>query len=262
MKWIALIAIALAACATQRNYETAGPRHAGSATPLTAPVPKDTIRIVSFNIEYAYHIDSAIVALQERELRDADILLLQEMDAEGTRRIAAAMRMGYVYYPATRHLRTGRDFGNAVLSRWPIVADEKILLPHLAMFGDSRRAATAATLRVGETDIRVYSAHLGTVANVTTAERRNQMQVIVDDAKRFDRVVIGGDLNDPLIAAVAFEQGYAWPTRKGPRTGPVGRLDHILLKGIASALEGGSGTLLDNHQSSDHRPIWALAILR
>src|SRR5688500_8183310 len=115
------------ACRTGQNYPGAAePRYAGVGVAADRPVP-DTLRIVSFNVKYAERVDSAIVVLtSEAALRGADVLLLQEMDAIGTRRIAHALGMSWIYYPAIFRHPTARDFGNAVLSRWSIVADSKI----------------------------------------------------------------------------------------------------------------------------------------
>jgi endonuclease/exonuclease/phosphatase family metal-dependent hydrolase len=249
-------------CAYATNYEEAGPRY---AAPLVTPAPlrvPDTLRVVSFNIAFARQIDSAIVVLRAPELRDADVVLLQEMYAPGTARIASALGMGYVYYPATKHPKTRRDFGNAVLSRWPIVEDRKIILPHVALIGQTQRIATGATLQIGDIAVRVYSAHLGTVANINFEERSEQIDAIMADAERYQHVIIGGDMNDSRVGRVARENGYAWPTQYGPRTATATRLDHVFLKGIAPALSNGAGTVVNNHHASDHRPIWALAVLR
>jgi hypothetical protein len=45
--------------------------------------------------------------------------------------------------------------------------------------------------------VRVYSLHLGTMAGLAPAGRRDQLQAVLRDAGRYPRVVIGGDLNDP-----------------------------------------------------------------
>ena len=230
---------------------------------IEPPRLSDTLRIVSFNIEYALRIDSALAVLtQEPALRNADVVLLQEMDAPATRYIARMLGMWFVYYPATLHLRHKRDFGNAVLSRWPIIEDAKISLPHHARFIGTARTATAATIRVGENDIRVYSTHLGTYVNITGDQRRAQLQAILDDARPYARVILGGDMNDPSVAELARASGYIWPTREGPRTAAIGRLDHILVKGLFTPDSGAAGTILNVRHASDHRPIWAVALLR
>lgn len=265
-KSLAIFAALLATgCQLQRNYTTAdGPRYLGVAPPhVVAPRLSDTLRIVSFNIEYALQIDSALAVIRsESDLRGADVILLQEMDAVATRYLARTLGMWFVYYPATLHLRHHRDFGNAILSRWPIIDDAKILLPHHARLVGTARTATAATIRVGNEDIRVYSTHLGTYANISLAQRREQLQAILEDANPYPRVVLGGDMNDPSVGELARAMGYLWPTEKGPRTAAIGRLDHIFLKGLFTADSAGTGTVLDVRHSSDHRPVWALALLR
>jgi endonuclease/exonuclease/phosphatase family metal-dependent hydrolase len=219
--------------------------------------------VATFNIEYALRPDSALaVILAEPELRHADILLLQEMDATATRYLARQLGMWFVYYPATLHLRHKRDFGNAVLSRWPIVDDTKLMLPHNARVIGTARTATAATIRVGEQDVRVYSAHLGTIVNITAEQRRQQLRAILADAERYPRVVLGGDMNDPSVGEAAAEEGYAWPTRNGPRTAIIGRLDHIFLRGLFSPDSAAAGTVLNVRGSSDHRPVWITALLK
>src|SRR5262245_47892387 len=99
--------------------------------PWSRPSPlRGRVRGITFNIRFAREIDRAIALLiEDRDLQGADLVFLQEMDAPGTERIAAALGMHYVYYPATVHPGNGRDFGNAVLSRWPLRDEHKIVLP-------------------------------------------------------------------------------------------------------------------------------------
>ncbi len=260
-----LLLLTASACVVQRNYVTpAGPRYAGDPPPHVLPARvSDTLRIVSFNIEYALRTDSALVVLNsEPELRHADIILLQEMDAITTRYLARMLGMWYVYYPAALHLLHKRDFGNAILSRWPIIADRKLLLPHHARLVGTARAATAATIRVGAREVRVYSTHLGTYANISGEQRRDQLRTILEDAQSYQHVVLGGDMNDPGVGRLARDYGYAWPTEHGPRTAAIGRLDHIFLKGLSVPGGVAAGTVLDVRNASDHRPIWALGLLR
>jgi endonuclease/exonuclease/phosphatase family metal-dependent hydrolase len=253
----------LGACRTGSNYSAAdGPRYAGPIPRQPAPERRgDTLRIVSFNIEMAARVDSALFVLQaDPRLSTADVVLLQEMDERGTRRVAESLGMGFVYYPASRRFKTGRDFGNAVLTRWPIVEDAKILLPHMGVLGGTQRIATAATIRVGDSLVRVYSVHLGTLINATPVAQRGQLRTVLADADRYPRVIIGGDMNSHGAGKAARKKGYAWPTEHGPKTTWLGRWDHIFLKGLAPDSTG-SGTVTDMHHASDHRAVWATAIL-
>jgi endonuclease/exonuclease/phosphatase family metal-dependent hydrolase len=260
---ISLVLVAgLLGCSTGRNYpDPAGPRYAGG-TAVAPETLATELRVVSFNIEYALQMDSAIAVLTgEPALQNADVILLQEMNEKATRRVADTLGMYYVYYPSVYRYKISRDLGNAILSRWPIVEDRKIVLPHLSRVTHSQRAATAATIRLGETVVRVYSLHLGTMAGLSPAARRDQLNAVLEDARPYQHVVVGGDLNDAGLGAVARDVGYLWPTQRGPATTPVGRLDHILFKGFRSPDSAAAGTVLDNRGASDHLPIWAVGIL-
>jgi endonuclease/exonuclease/phosphatase family metal-dependent hydrolase len=257
------LVLLLAGCRTGRNYPSPeGPRYAGG--PSIAP-PSDTtrLRVVSFNIEFALHVDSAIHLLTtDSALHGADVLLFQEMDAKATEHVAEALGLRYVYYPALFHLRTKRLFGNAILSRWPIVEDKKIVLPHVSRFVRTQRTATAATIRVGSRQVRVYSTHLGTMSDIGAGARRDQLRAILTDASRYPLVIIGGDMNNAGVGQVARELGYLWPTEHGPPTSRLGRLDHIFLRGMAVPDSAASGAVLDVGHTSDHLPVWTVALFQ
>ena len=259
------LTLALGACKTGLNYnEPAGPRYAEPVPVPETPIGwRDTLRVVSFNVAWGRAVDSALVVFaEEPALADADLVLLQEMDEAGIQRVAEALGLGFVYYPAILSSRSGRDFGNAVLSRWPIVHDEKLLLPHHSVFGGTQRIATVATVMVGRIPVRVYSVHLATPVNQALPERMEQMRTVLRDAARHPHVIVGGDLNSGRMPHMAVERGYAWPTRDGPRTVIWGRWDHILFKGLTLPDSAASGTVMDNRGASDHRPVWAVGIIR
>jgi endonuclease/exonuclease/phosphatase family metal-dependent hydrolase len=138
-----------------------GPVFSGQfATP--AADPPETITVVTYNIDFGLRVDRAIKGFQAVEaLNSADIVLLQEMDEEGTERMARALQANFVYYPATfgRH---GRNFGNAVLARWPITEERKVLLPHRHPIRRQLRIAARATVQVGDRDVLAYSVHTET----------------------------------------------------------------------------------------------------
>jgi endonuclease/exonuclease/phosphatase (EEP) superfamily protein YafD len=58
------------------------------------------------------------------------------------------------------------------------------------------------------------------------------------------------------------EMGYAWPTKHGPDAPRLGRWDHIFLKGLTSPDSAAAGTVLDVRRTSDHRPVWVVAMPR
>lgn len=261
-----LVAVAASSgCTFGINYSNAdGPRYASGVGPLTLPaqaprVPGAALRLVTFNVRYGVQVDSTIVVLRQTpELQRADVVALQEVDASGTERIARSLGLHYVYYPATLHPKFDRDFGNAVLSRWPIVADRKLILPHLGRFRHTARTATAATIAVGAMMLRIYSAHLGTMAEIGPAAKREQAQVIMADAAAHRHVVILGDMNSHKIGEQFRGAGYTWPTEHNPRTFSLGKWDHVFLKGVTLVHDGATGVVANNHGASDHRAVWAV----
>jgi endonuclease/exonuclease/phosphatase family metal-dependent hydrolase len=259
-----LLLIWTVACHTGRNYtDPAGPRFAGRPPPSIPRGDVTRIKVVSFNVEFSQHIDDAIALLEnEPVLRGADIVLLQEMNERAARRISDALGVWFVYYPAIYHFRTHQLFGNAVLSRWPIVEDRKIILPHVSRFVGTQRTATAATIRVGPREVRVYSTHLGTPSDITARARRDQLRTILKEAASYPRVIVGGDMNDAGVGLVARDMGYLWPTEHGPPTSRLGRLDHIFLRGFLSPDSSASGAVLNAGHVSDHLPVWAVGVLR
>jgi hypothetical protein len=98
-----LALVGMSACRTGRDYPDAGtPRYGGAPVSAARTGRGDTLRIVSFNIEYATETRRAVRILRSAPaLRDADIILLQEMTAPATEFLADSLHMHYVYYPAS-----------------------------------------------------------------------------------------------------------------------------------------------------------------
>jgi endonuclease/exonuclease/phosphatase family metal-dependent hydrolase len=263
---VVLVLLVALGCGTGLNYVSPhGPRYIGGGAPVLRPVVQrapDALRLVTFNIQFARHVDRAIALLDSSPaLRHADLITLQEMDAVGTSRIASALGMSYVYYPATVHPKTGRDFGNAILSRWPIVGDEKVILPHLARFEKTERIATAASVRIGDQVVRVYSVHLATQLGLGPEGRRDQARAVLADAAAYPRVIIAGDMNGHAIGKEFLAAGYRWPTESNPATDWLFRYDHVFLRGLRLVDDSSTGVVQNNLAASDHRPVWAVVSL-
>ena len=254
-----LLAVAALGCRTGENYDgpsgPSGQARMGARGPC--PTPLDSLRAVTFNVEFGLRIrEAANVLATHPDLRCADVVLLQEMDEVGTLRIAAELGAEYVYYPAVRHNRYGRDFGNAVLSRWPIVDHHKLILPHVSLLTRTQRIAVAATLDVGGRPLRVYSTHLGSLLEVGGGSREAQLETVLEDAVGHSPVLIGGDMNSGSVGVRAREGGFEWPTETGPATVRGQRWDHIFIEGFPGAPR--SGVVVDAEEASDHRPVWVV----
>jgi len=233
------------------------PRFEGSyASPVHPAFTRSVLRVVTFNIKYSKEIALATRALEGDSLRDADLVMLQEMDEVGVDRIARALELNYAYYPATIHPATGRYFGPALLSRWPIERSWKVMLPHASWGRGQRRTATAAILRVRGERLLAYAVHLETPIRITPSERRDQIQVVLDDASSFDGpVVIAGDFNSEEIGTHLRRKGYRWVTEGIGPTVSFFSWDHIFTRGLRVAH---LGVVRENHGASDHRPVWAV----
>ncbi len=257
----------LGACSKFQNYEQPDePRYSRSYA-AASPSFDGTIKVVSYNIKYGKKVDQAIADLTGiPELADADILLLQEMDPAGVDRIARRLRSNYVYYPASVQPATGMDFGNAVLSRWPLESSRKLLLPHERPVRDERRIAVFSEVQVGGIEVLACSAHIET--EWLGAKRRRDQMTAIDSNIPGDalHVVVGGDFNtlnqDSVRAAekIFREAGFIRVTRgigstvRGEPTGLIApQQDHIVVRGMTCLAKGRSRKA----KASDHYPIWA-----
>ena len=73
------------ACTTRENYlELDGPRYEADYSAHLVSRAPETLKIVSYNVKYGEKVGVALALLANTpELRDADIILLQEMHADG-----------------------------------------------------------------------------------------------------------------------------------------------------------------------------------
>jgi endonuclease/exonuclease/phosphatase (EEP) superfamily protein YafD len=252
----------LAGCAPMTNLlNVSSPRFEGRYAPSGSPVKAadSPLRVVTFNIKHARQIERAIEVLGGDSLRGADVLALQEMDEVGVDRIARTLGLNYAYYPASIHPASGKYFGPAVLSRWPIERSWKLLLPHGGWTRGQRRTATAAIVRVQGTPLLVYAVHLETPVQISDAERRDQVMAVVENAAQHrGPVVIAGDFNSQSIGTVLKRRGFQWPTERVGPTVSWFSWDHIFTRGLSGARPASTGVVRDIQDASDHHPVWAV----
>jgi endonuclease/exonuclease/phosphatase family metal-dependent hydrolase len=257
------LAILLTSCAPTINLlNPTSPKFEGAYADTAAiNAGSSRIRVVSFNIKLSDAIGPAIEVLRSDSLKDADIISLQEMDEAGVERIARALQLNYIYYPGSIHPSRNRYFGPAILTRWPITQSWKLLLPYEAPFRHQRRNATAATVDVGGSCVRVYAVHLETQHRATQHDRESQVDAILDDADGAPcAVVVAGDFNSKGIGEYLEQKGYSWPTKKVGRTVSFFSWDHIFVRGLESP-PSAAGRVREVHGASDHLPVWASLIL-
>lgn len=236
-----------------------GPRYTGSYS-SEHELAADELTIATFNIEFGERVARATREIRANaELDQARVLLLQEMDPGGVDEMARELGYDYVYYPGSVH--HDKDFGNAVLSRWPIIDDEKLILPHRNPTNGRIRIAVRGTLETPSGPLVVVSVHSETLWLGPRA-RLEQARAIAADAERFEAPsVVGGDFNtleDAMVEETVelFERaGYAWATAAVPPStesliGDV-RLDHVFVRGVEEVEARTQST-----EASDHQPLW------
>jgi endonuclease/exonuclease/phosphatase family metal-dependent hydrolase len=241
--------------------DSAGPRFQGTYAIPPATFDAELV-IVSWNIHFGEAVETALVELEQANSEERiDVLLLQEMDQDGTATLAAALGMNYVYFPASIHSHHRRNFGNAVLSRWPIVESNKLILPYRNPKNGQMRIAVRAVLAVNGVRLPVYSVHtetywLGPIA------RRGQIAALAEAlAAEPGPVIVGGDFNtltqrsvrrlhDQLNAVGLVAAGAGETVRMGPFGF---MLDHIFTRGFSVD----SSTIAADTAASDHLALTA-----
>ena len=224
----------------------------------------DSLKVTSLNIEWGAGVDQAIGQIRRSpQLQNIDVLLLQEMDAPGTATIARALSMNYVYFPVVRHPRHGQDFGNAILSPWPIGQSEKILLPHGAPFIGTRRIAVRSRLIIKDDSVLVYNVHTATPVS-SQSVRQDQLQTVLETIpENAETVIVGGDFNTAwqrnirALHRAFVQKGFFSATQSIDVTsfrGSFGfKLDHIYVRGFIPVRAGTVST-----EASDHRFVWCV----
>jgi len=253
------VALLAAGCASHQNYlEPLGPRLEGAyAAPAAAG---RELRVVTYNIKFGRKPAEAVQAVRSlASLRNPDVLVLQEMDGAGVELMAHDLGLNYVYFPASRDPKNGRDMGNAILSPWPIEESWKVLLPHLARINHRQRAAVGARLCLDGLALRVYSVHLGSPMGISGGSRREQAETVLRDAQASaEPVVLAGDFNNHDVGKVFAAAGFSWPTEKvGHSAGPFS-YDHIFFRGLPNTRAATAGVERAADKASDHRPVWAV----
>jgi endonuclease/exonuclease/phosphatase family metal-dependent hydrolase len=241
------------------------------------------IRVLTYNIHRAIGVDRRF--RPERIIRileayDPDVVMLQEVDdgAPRSRELnlgrELAGALGYEHYAIGHNvtLRKGR-YGNATLSRWPILRERNIDLT----IGIRKRRGCQHTLIAVESPtgklrrLEVFNLHLG----LSARERAVQIEMLAR-CREFsalpERVacVVGGDFNDwrSLVQPI-FESDLGFRSANGGDSGaerriktypsffPQGPLDRIYFRGPFRLLAARPCRLGLCRVASDHLPLVA-----
>jgi endonuclease/exonuclease/phosphatase family metal-dependent hydrolase len=234
------------------------------------------LRLVSYNIhkciggvDRRYEPERTAEVLRKL---DADIILLQEVDTgvprsrgdNQTEVLGDLVGMRYrTWYPNV-DVRGGGQYGNAILSRYPIIESSNI---DLTWRFKKRRSALHSVLRVRHDDVdrtvHVFNMHLG----LARFERRIQLHKFLDshpfaNLHHETPIVVGGDLNDVYggLSELLRPSGFRGIERRPltfPAWGPVRPLDAIFVRGNMDFMKLTRCETELAKRASDHRPLVA-----
>jgi len=240
-------------------------------------------KILSYNIHRAIGVDRRFRPDRVRDIlrhHDADLVLLQEVD-EGAPRSREmdlarefAEELDYRYYAVGHNvtLRKGR-YGNATLSRYPIVRERNI---DLTIGSHKRRGCQHTQIRIEKAtghphELEVFNLHLG----LSARERARQIGRLVHSGEfaSLDRhwpCLIGGDFNDwrtrlhPIFTEILdFKCATQRRARNNgvirtyPSFSPTSGLDRLYYRGPLRILHSRTCRLRASKVASDHLPIIA-----
>lgn len=225
--------------------------------------PSAKLTIVTYNIRGCRddqgEADYQMIAEEITKL-GADIIALQEVDnrlprsnfINQAKEIARRLHMNYVYAPAINFLIG--TYGNAIMSRYPIVSFQAVQLP----FSVEPRELLDVTLAVDGYPLHIYSTHLG----LKKSERIEQFHFLYDylQEKTGTSAIFLGDFNtksaDSLLTPVRtlfqdplFKNKHNLVTINGKTT--YGMIDHIFLSPDLTFVNAYSPLI----GRSDHYPI-------
>ncbi|HEX5060307.1 MAG TPA: endonuclease/exonuclease/phosphatase family protein [Kofleriaceae bacterium] len=203
---------------------------------------------------------------------DADVLMLQEVDAGVTRSngdrqvdvLGDLIGMRYRTWFPNVDVRGGGHYGNAILSRYPLIESTNI---DLSIRFKKKRSVLHGVIRVRHDDVdrtvHLYNMHLG----LARYERRIQLGMFLDshpfaNLHHDTPVVVGGDLNDVYgrLGELLRPAGFRGVDRRPltfPAWGPVRPLDAIFVRGHVDFLKLSRCESELARRASDHRPLLA-----
>lgn len=273
-----VVALAVSGCAM---HPIPKDRAIETTFPASPPIPElpQQFRLVTFNVHMEPGPKVAAAIARDRALRNADVIVMQEVHRSGVGCSGACeigKRLGYYTLYAPGHAAKDGDDGVAILSKAPITSAQVIPLPFFDVhFNGGRRIALAATIEHAGRPIIVYAVHLDNRLHVK--DRRTQMLPVLRHAQQQQTpVVIAGDFNTSPFTWIAhlipvptttqdnhFEKlvrahGFETPvTRSGPTHRYIGmRLDAIYTRGFATRqfATARAGDV------SDHLALWATLV--
>lgn len=216
---------------------------------------------------------------------DCDVLMLQEVDAgvsrsKGDRQTEVlGQELGLPYHTwfPNVDVRGGGQYGNAILSRYPLIESANV---DLSIRWKKKRSALHGVIRVRHEDpetppngdgrrgwidrtVHLFNMHLG----LARYERRMQLTKFLDcdpfaNLHHDTPIIVGGDLNDVYggLGAHLAPAGFRGIERRPltfPAWAPMRALDAIFVRGSVDFVRLARCDSDLARRASDHRPLVA-----
>jgi endonuclease/exonuclease/phosphatase family metal-dependent hydrolase len=257
MRWISLLILAALALV------------AGCTAPQPGP---QRITVMTYNIHHGEGMDKKLdLERIARVIRAAepDLVALQELDSGAQRTngideaedLARLTKMHGVFGPAMDF--QGGKYGDAVLSRFPIVSSQTLALPWRPGGQSGRReprVAVEVVTKIGGEDVVFISTHLDHTRE--PSDRLEQANQINSAYRGDDRpTILAGDFNCEPGSPPMRELSRVWTLASNaddsptsPADKPTTKIDHVLVK-PSQRFRVVSAKVIDEPVASDHRPV-------
>ena len=263
---------------TSRQGRTASDHFAILAVlrPTDASAKSDPVlRVLSYNIHHGQGTDGVLSLSRIAKIirdSDVDIVALQEVDqgcqrSQGTEQTQELARLTGYYAVFGKAIDfDGGQYGQAILSRWPIGELQVHLLPNETAPAPKREQRIALDVSI-PTDlgpVRLLGTHLDHSKESLRQEQAQWIDRLLSQAPEIS-TVLAGDLNATPTSATLQVFAERWqidPRRATPELAtypsesPKTRIDYVMTN-RAGRLVVESLEVLSESVASDHRPIVA-----
>jgi len=230
-------------------------------------MPDRACRLVTWNVHGFVGSDGAWNPQNVAEVLaglEPDLVALQEVDARpwsGSSRhpldlLASNLDAKAVGGPTLGE--PGNDYGNAVLSRIPIV---DVVRHDLSRPGVEPRGAVDVRALIGDHTVRFVAIHLGLLWSERVAQATRLAKELRTGGRDAHILAVAGDLNAwwPRAREARIIEHAVGPSPK-PRTfpsrRPLFRLDRIFVRPLGAVVDWGVGRNARIRAASDHLPVW------
>lgn len=229
------------------------------------------LRILSYNIHHAEGVDGKLDVPRIAQVIlsvDPDLVALQEVDKNTIRtgkvnqdiELSRLTKMNSVF--GSNITFQGGQYGNAILSKFPIIKNKNFLLPNVDS-GEQRGLLQSQIQISNKENILFFSTHLDHRRSDTErlASAKAINQIISLDNK--SPAILAGDFNDVPDSPTLKELGKVWLRtnkkilRTIPASKPSRQIDYIFVqpKERWKIIES---QILDEDIASDHRAIFSI----